>query len=65
LFLTEPVGGSAQFASSRAWIAGNANPPIRIGKYTTQMLTRVYMSKWNKQDLSMLLAARYKVILWL
>ncbi|CAB4015658.1 Breast carcinoma-amplified sequence 3-like, partial [Paramuricea clavata] len=30
LFLTEPVGGSAQFASSRAWIAGNANPPSRI-----------------------------------
>ena len=29
-FLTEPVGGSALFASSRAWIAGNTNPPTRI-----------------------------------
>lgn len=43
LFLTEPVGGSAQFTSSRAWIAGNANPPTRIGKYIYYSVNSQYI----------------------
>ena len=30
-FSTDPVGGAAQFASSRAWLAGNTASPSRQG----------------------------------